>query len=270
MKTPSQFWTLFRFHAFASPWIWIMPLALGFQGYIGPTHFYGDLNTALIFFNQLSWIPLMLAAMIFLPEFFLGGAWTTAQTQQQVQTFGADFILTRAVDRTSVFRARGALFWCIIGVAVLSWIAVAAFTPGFTLELSSRSGAAQNAAYYLQHLPGSFIEKTAQSGDVTIRAPFGNLQIKLLMGATALFMSMVWVILLPLVSRLPNRRLIYWGMFIVGILGLSFLPILGRSPLEPVLVAGLAILPIVVVISLLGIICGQLLAERLLRSVEFM
>lgn len=270
MKTPSQFWTLFRFHALASPWIWFMPLVLGFQGFIGPTHFYGDLNTALIFFNQLSWIPLMLAAMIFLPEFFLGGAWTTVQTQQQVQSFGADFVLTRAVDRPSVFRARGALFWCIIGVSIVSWIVAAAFTPGFTLELSSRSGAAQNAAYYLQHLPGSFIEKTAQNGDVTIKAPFGNLQIKVLMGATALFMSMAWVILLPLVSRLPHRRWIYWGMFVVGILGVSFLPILGRSPLEPVLVLGLAHLPFVGAVALIAPAGGQLLAERLLRPIEFM
>lgn len=270
MKTPSQFWTLFRFHAFASPWIWVMPLALGFQGFIGMTRFYGDLDTALIFFNQLSWIPLIIAAMVFLPEFFLGGAWTTAQTQQQVQTFGADFILTRAVDRTSVFRARGALFWCIIGLAVASWIVAAAFKPSFTLELSSRSGAVQNAGYYLQHLPGSFIEKTAQNGDVTIKAPFGNLQIKLLMGAAALFISAVWLILLPLISRLPHRRWIYWGVFIVGIFGLSFLPILGRSPLEPIVVAGLANLPVVVGISLLGVVCGQLLAERLLRSVQFM
>ncbi len=56
MKTSSQFWTLFRFHAFASPWIWFMPLVLGFQGFIGTTRFYGDLDSALIFFNQLSWI----------------------------------------------------------------------------------------------------------------------------------------------------------------------------------------------------------------------
>ncbi len=145
----------------------------------------------------------MLAAMIMLPEFFLGGAWTTAQTQQQVQSFGADFILTRAVDRTSVFRARGALFWCIIGIAVLSWIGVAAFKPGFTLELSSRSGSVQNVDYYLRHLPGSFIQKTAQNGDVTINAPLGNIQIKMLMGVAALFISTVWLILLPLISRLP-------------------------------------------------------------------
>ncbi len=247
-----------------------MPLVLGFQGFIGTNHFYGDLDSALIFFNQLSWIPLMLAAMIFLPEFYLGGAWTTTQTQQQVQSFGADFILTRAVDRTSVFRARGALFWCIIGVAVLSWLAAAAFKPGFTLELSSRSGATQNAAYYLQHLPGSFIAKTAQNGDVTINAPFGNLQLKLLMGATAILISTLWLILLPLISRLPHRRWIYWGIFIVGVFGLSFLPILGRSPLEPALVLGLGNLAFVGSASLILAVGGQLLAERLLKPVELM
>ncbi len=247
-----------------------MPIVLGFQGFIGTNRFYRDLDTAVIFFNQLSWIPLILAAMIFLPEFYLGGAWTTAQTQQQVQTFGADFILTRAVDRASVFRARGALFWCIIGAAVVSWIVAAAFKPGFTLELSSRSGAVQNAAYYLQHLPGSFIEKTAQNGDVTIKAPFGNLQLKLLMGATAFFISTVWLVLLPLISRLSHRRWVYWGMFMIGVLGLSFLPILGRSPLEPMVVTGLANLPVVAAIAVLAVIGGQLLAERLLRPVEFM
>ncbi len=270
MKTPSQFWTLFRFHAFASPWIWVMPLALGFQGFLGMTRFYGDLDSALIFFNQLSWIPLILAAMIFLPEFFLGGYWTTAQTQQQVQTFGADFILTRAVDRSCVFRVRGAIFWCMIGAAVVCWIAVAAFKPAFTLELSSRSGAAQNAAYYLQHLPGGFVEKTAQNGDVTIKAPYGNLQLKLLMGAVAVSVSSVWLIFLPLISRLPHRRWIYGGIFILGVFGLSFLPILGRSPLEPALVLGLGNLSLVGAAALILAVGGQLLAERLLKPVEFM
>lgn len=270
MKTSSQFWTLFRFHALASPWIWVMPLALGFQGFFGMTRYYGNLESALIFFNQISWIPLILAAMVFLPEFFLGGAWTTAQTQQQVQTFGADFMLTRAVDRSCVFRTRGALFWCIIGIAVVSWIAVAAFTPAFTLELSSRSGAAQNADYYLRHLPGSFIEKTAQNGDITIKAPLGNLQIKVLMGAVALLVSAVWLVLLPLISRLSQRRWIYWGVFIAGVAVMPFISILGRSPLEPVFVLGVANLSVIGVVAVVAAVGGQLLAERLLRSVEFM
>jgi hypothetical protein len=270
MKTPSQFWTLFRFHAFASPWIWVMPLALGFQGFIGMNRFYGDLDSALIFFNQLSWIPLILAAMVFLPEFFLGGAWTTAQTQQQVQTFGADFMLTRAVDRSCVFRTRGTLFWCIIGLAVVSWIIAAAFHPGFTLELSSRSGAVQNADYYLKHLPGSFIEKTAQNGDVTIKAPMGNLQLKALMGAVTLAVSALWLVVLPLISRLPQRRWIYWGVFIAGVAIMPFFSIALRSPLEPAAVLGLANLPIVIVAALVATVFGQFLAERLLRSVEFM
>lgn len=270
MKTPSQFWTLFRFHAFASPWIWVMPLAMGFLGFFGANRFYGDLSTVLVFFNQLFWMPLLIAAMAFLPEFFLSGSWTTPQTQQQVQTYGADFMLTRAVDRSLVFRVRGILFWCIIMIAVASWIIVALFNPGFDLLLSAHTGAATQAQYYLHHLPGSFVAKTAENGDLTIRAPMGNFEIKVLMGIATLGVSALWLVLLPLVARLSNRQWIYRGVFLTVIVAAPLLSILVRLPLEPILVQALANLPVVVGGGLVVVVGGQLLAERLLRSVEFM
>lgn len=270
MKMPSHLWTLFRLHAFANPWIWILPLALSAQAIFGVDHFYGDMASVFLFFNQALWMPLVLAAIVFLPEFFMGGGWMISQTRQQGATFGVDFLLTRAVDRVSVFRCRGLLFWSMILMAVVAWIAAASFRPEITLQVGSRDGETLKVAYYLDHIPGSFVEKTAQNGNITIKAPVGNIQIKVLMAMATILVASVWVIVLPLIACLPHRKGIYWGLFTLGVGLLPLLSIKGRAAMEPFLVFGLAHLPTIVITSIAVAFAGEWFAEKQLAKLEFM
>jgi hypothetical protein len=270
MKAASHLWTLFRLHAFANPWMWILPLALSAQAIFGVNHFYGSIWSVFIFFNQALWMPLVVAAMIFLPEFFMGGGWMISRTQQQGATFGADFLLTRAVDRVSIFRCRGLLFWSTILMAVVVWVAAASFRPEISLQLSSRDGETKKAAYYLDHIPGSFVEKTAPNGNVTINAPMGNIQIKVLMAMVMILVASVWVIVLPLIARLPHCKGIYWGLFAVGVGLFPTLTIKIGEAMEPCLVFGLAHLPTIVIASIAVAIAGEWFAEKQLAKLEFM
>ncbi|PTX98009.1 hypothetical protein DB345_04000 [Spartobacteria bacterium LR76] len=269
MKTPSQFWTLFRFHVFASPWIWVMPLALSIQGFVGLNRYYGDLSMVFLLFGQQMWVPLVIAAWILLPEFFMSSMWMTAQTQQQAQAFGGEFLLTRAVDRENVFRCRGALYWTIICVTVAVWVIAAAFKPDITLQLNSQGGGAAKVSYYLDHIPGSFVEKTTDGG-TTIKAPTGNIQIRVLMSVLMVVMSGVWLVFLPLISRLPQRKWIHWSIFILGIVALPLLSLRVRASLEPLLVFGLAHLPAMVVLAIGILLAAERFAETRLAKLEFM
>ncbi len=247
-----------------------MPVALSAQAIFGVNHFYGSIWSVFIFFNQAFWMPLVVAAMVFLPEFFMGGGWMMARSRQQGVTFGVDFLLTRAVDRASVFRCRGLLFWGMILVAVVVWVAVALFRPEITLQLSSRGGEIQKQAYYLDHIPGSFVEKTAQNGNITINAPMGNIQIKVLMAMVTILMASVWVIVLPLIARLPHRKGIYWGLFTLGVGLFPMLTIKIGEAMEPWLVFGLAHLPTIVIASIAVAFAGEWFAEKQLAKLEFM
>ena len=247
-----------------------MPFALALQGFIGMNRYYGSLDSALISYNQLTWLPLLMAALAFLPEYFMGGGFPNVSSSQQMQAFGAEFLLTRAVDRACVFRCRGALFWAAIGIAVLAWLVCATFKPSFELNLPAHGGASIKAEYYLKNIPGSFVEKTSPDGDVTIKAPLGNLQSKAVMGVVLTVISAVWVTVLPIMARLRYRRWIYWGAFILGVAVMPWLTIGHNSAFEPIFVFGLANLPLCVCLAVILALGAQWFVVRKLSALEFM
>ena len=123
---------------------------------------------------------------------------------------------------------------------------------------------------YLPHSTGSFVEEAAQNGSITITAPAGNIQIKMLMAMATVFVAGLWVIVLPLIARLPARKWIYWVLFGFGCALFPLLAIKGREALDPFLVLGLAHLPIVMIVAIGAAVAGEWFAERQLAKLEFM
>ncbi|GAT34929.1 hypothetical protein TSACC_23363 [Terrimicrobium sacchariphilum] len=267
MKTPSQFWTLFRFHVMASPWIWGMAIVLGLQGFFGMSWFYRNLDLALSGLNFALWIPVALAVVVVRPEFYAGSQ-ANASTQRML--YCADFLFTRAVDRGMVFRCRGLLYWAMILSVAISWLSVAAFRPSFTLELPANAGFSSKSQYYLEHIPGSFVQKTSRDGDVTIEAVLGNLQIKTVMVALTIGFGALWLVVVSLMATVPFRLWIIWGFSFGGMMAMMFFGILRGDLFEPFLLFGLGHLPLCLGVALLCALGAEWFVERRLASLEFM
>lgn len=205
---------------------------------------------------------------IYLPEFFLSGS-SVKNARNTPGLFGLEFLATRAVSRSCIFRGRALLFWGILLTAVFCWIAWSAIHPSLKLSLSSYSGEAARAGFYLDHIPGSMVEKISSDGDVTILMPAGNLQLTILLGATAVIVSSVWVYLVPMLAHLPFRRGLIWAVLIGGNLMMTSTMSLRRE-LEPFLLLGVQTLPYLIITAVVLALAVNWRTEKQLAKLEFM
>ncbi len=242
-------------------------MAISLQGLFGMGWFYRNLDLALSGLNFALWIPVALVVMVVLPEFYVG---SPKNASPQRMLYCADFLFTRAVDRSRVFRCRGLLYWATILAVAISWLAVAAFKPSFTLELPAYAGFSTKSQYYLERIPGSFVEKTSQDGDVTIKAAFGNVQIKTVMVALTIVMGALWLVVVSLIATVPFRHWIIWGFSFGGMMAMMLIGILSGYSLEPFLLFGLGHLPLCLGAALLCALGAEWFVEKRLASLEFM
>lgn len=148
----------------------------------------------------------------------------------------------------------------------MAWSAI---HPSLILLLPAYSGDAGKAGLYLTHIPGSVVEQIASDGDVTIRMPMGNLQLHILLGATTIIVSSVWICLLPLLARLPFRRGIFWTGAIGGNLMLPVM-ILRQREAEPYILLGFQTMPYLLAGAVILALGAQWFAEKQLAKLELM
>lgn len=224
MKPLQQFLTLLRFHATASPWIWIFPVAFGLQPCImmmvGDN--WRDLAISLSSAPMLWMTPVLVAVFIFTPELFAGVRSTTPQTQQQVQSFSAEFLLTRPVDRSVLFQARVALYWILVLLPVVLLLALAIWRPAVNIEVPLKPPG--SGAIYLENLPGATITRTTKS-TMVITSPTGRLAIAGCVSLLAIGLAAFWQSFVFFISRLRFARPIFWAVFMIGIAGTPWLMI---------------------------------------------
>lgn len=227
MKPLQQFFALLRFQAFASPQIWIFPVAFGLQPCIslmvGDT--WRGLTIALSTSSMMWMGPMMIAAFLFTPEVWTGAPGTGLQTQQSLQGFSADFLLTRAVDRPVIFRARAALFWLLIAVPALILLALAAWKAPISIEVPLQPPGV--GAFYLEALPGASVTKTTKTTE-TITSPAGRLAIVSAMGLLSLVTAAFWQGFVFAICRLKFKRWVFFACVIL-VIGSPFFVIKGRS-----------------------------------------
>ena len=232
MKPTQQFLALLRFQAFASPRIWIFPVAFSIQPcfsfMIGDT-WWGGLFLPLSSSTMLFMIPMMVAAFVFTPELWTGMAGANLQAQQNLQGCSADFLLTRAVDRPVVFRARAALFWILVLLPAIFLLAVALRWPSVSIEVPLKPPGAGRV--FLETLAGASVTKTTSYAE-TIFSPTGRLAIIGTLMLLSIACSAFWQGFVFAISGLKFKRWIFFSAF-VGVIGFPFLMFAGRnSPLE--------------------------------------
>lgn len=231
-------------------------------------YFYGDLGLTIFPFVLTTWVVMAAVFAIYLPEFFLSGS-LVKNARNTPGLFGLEFLATRAVSRSCIFRGRGLLFWGVLLTATFCWIAWSAIHPSLTLFLPSYSGEAARAGFYLAHIPGSMVEKISSDGDVTILMPAGNLQLHVLLGATTVIVSAVWVYLVPMLAHLPFRRGLFWTVVIGGNLMQTFV-MSRRRELEPFLLLGVQTLPYLIIAAVILALAAHWRTEMRLAKLEFM
>jgi len=183
---------------------------------------------------SMMWItPMIFAASVFIPELFVGMQGTTPQTQQMAQSFSTEFLLTRAVDRPAVFRARAALYWVLILIPVLVLLALAAWRPSISIEVPLKPPG--SGAVYLQSLPGAAVAKTTKATEI-ITSPTGRLAIAGVLALVAVWFASFWQGLVFAIARLKFKRWIFYTVFIGGIASPMLLVFVdqGRSLENPI------------------------------------
>ena len=152
MKPFPQFLALLRYHSTASPWIWILPFAFGLQPLIliGMSTNWRSLSLPLSSVSMISIAPLLVASFVFAMEKMFGdNRWLTGQTHQQMQTFSGDFLLTRAIDRAALFRARVVLYWLLIALPFVCLFVLVLWRPALRIEMPLKTP--NLADFYLSH-----------------------------------------------------------------------------------------------------------------------
>jgi hypothetical protein len=221
MKPPRQFLALFRYNAFASPWIWVFPFTFGLQpglSLMSRATWY-SLETFLAPLTIFGFLPMMIAAFVFAGErLFTGTPGLTTQTYQQIQTFAGEFLLTRAVDRPVVFRSRFTLYWTLILLPLLLVLGLTILRPEISLSVPLKSP--EKAEWYLSQLPGATVTRTTETTKV-ISAPHGRVGLGVAIVLLGAACATVWPAFIYAILPLRWRKVIFWGLFAV----LVFLPV---------------------------------------------
>ena len=217
MNNAKQFVSLFRFQSTINPFIWWMPLVfsvplvmLFINGSIPNYH----PGFSMLLFNQNLFFVGILGSMILAPEKFqFGGANLIANY------FGSEFVLTRAIDRPILYRARAALFYLLI--LTLPCFGVLSSLKSPDLIVNEYSTPIQQQA--VSHLPGSSLaapdyNKTRLS---LIAIPRGNVLVaewQLWMFVdSALALQVMMLLLYPV----RYGKIIFWIVFF----GLMIVPL---------------------------------------------
>lgn len=269
MKTLSRFLTVFWFQASITVWPIVILVILTCLGWVGPAKYYGHLGQAIFPFMLSTWVVMAAVIAIYLPESLLPAATVKNARDTAAYLLSLEFLATRAVSRSCIFRVRGSIFWGILLTSIFCWVAWSAVHPSLTLLLPSYSGDAAKAGLYLARVPGSVVERISSAGDVTIRMPMGNLQLHILLGATMAILSSIWISLVPLLARLPFRRQIIWAVLIGGNFLISVVMPRQRE-LEACLLFGMQYLPYLVVGAMALAIVAEWSSGKRLAMMELM
>ena len=138
MNTFKQFRTLFTFQASINPFIWLMPVAFGtpllvpylshlFSGKFHPSF-------TILLSNQNLFFIGIIGAMILAPEKFQLGAANITNSY-----FGSEFLLTRAIDRPVLFRAKSAVLYLLVLLIPLIGLAQSLRNPDLVVDENEKS-----------------------------------------------------------------------------------------------------------------------------------
>jgi hypothetical protein len=231
MNPTKQFWTLVKFQFLISPVLWFLPLIVGVSAFIP---FFIDRNSAfhssLSFYfqpNQTFFFAGIFGSMILAPERFQFN-----RLRQVMVASGTEFLLTRAVDRPVLYRAKAFLLYTLFLWMPLAVAIYFLSTPDLLIMQSSKVATQQ----VLDHVPGSVLAPVEAEayGQPVIAIHHGNVliaewQISVLLAALIVFQFAI-----VFLSPFKHGKTIFWALCYAGLLLPAFLPLyeIGRTTRE--------------------------------------
>ena len=202
MNTAKQFWTLLRFQVVVTPFVWVLPIAfctpLLFMWQEAPS-----LN--LLMLTQNLFLVALLGGLILVPEIF------AASSCAQTGGLGTEFIMTRAVDRKIVARAKGALFYVVVWVAPVAIVLYSLWRPDLHVVIYPKLAQLDG----LSHIPGSslVIEKGGRLNVVSIRS--GYVLIAAWRAWVVLMLALIVQGFVYFIHPFRHRRYCFWAMLLL-------------------------------------------------------
>jgi hypothetical protein len=268
MNKIRQFVALLRFQMAINPFILFMPLALGMPYFLpfitsSARIYHPPLESLLS--NQNIWLVGLIGVLLLAPELIRPGA------SNEIWATGTEFLLTRAVDRYLVFRARSAFFYLLILTIPIAAYCSTLRNPSLQITEYDKSSHQK----VLAQMPGSTPEKADRDGrSQTITIPNGNTLVegwRLWWFMCAAIGAQVFVYL---IYPLKYRKFIWWGTYLVAV----FLPLLAvlrhaqevghLSTQERMFFAFVEHQPLFWSMAIAGLILAQLWCERRFSQLE--
>jgi hypothetical protein len=168
MNTRKQFWALLKFQATINPFVWFLLLAFG-----GPLFFIGDFskyhpNLPSQLMIQNLFMVAMAGLWIISPE--MAQPWGTTGWSS-----GTEFLLTRAIDRPVLYRAKAAFLYFFVLLTPMVSVIYSLKHPD--LKATEYSPLAQQEC--LSHVPGAVLEPNPNgSRSPLIAIPRGNVMVE--------------------------------------------------------------------------------------------
>lgn len=268
MSKSKQFWALFKFQSMVNPFIWIICVALASPLFISgvvsnSSHSYQSNLSSLLPVQNIFFIG-FLGMMVIAPEA------ARSLSTNNASISGTEFLLTRAVDRAVLYRAKAAFLYLLVLVMPLMSLCYSLKDPD--LQVTEYSGIAQQEC--LSHVPGSFLAPNP-SGSLSplISIPRG----KPLIEEWHIWMFLDYVLgvqaLILLLYPFKYRSILFYALFIV----LIFLPLFSvfrhvgektPSKMESLFFSFAAHQPLFWIVTALVLILGQVWCERRFAQLE--
>ncbi len=257
MNRTKQFWTLLKYQAIINPFILLMPCIFWFSFHWNNNH---HTSLYMLLYSPSIMFVAIIGMLYLAPEIF--------SNTNTAQYGSIEFLLTRAVDRPLVYRARVAFCYLLFLLMLLPNLLGAFKNPSVIID------AYDTAAYQqiLHSIPGSIAMPVNHYGKSTeIMIPNGNLLAESWRLCEFAVAIMAMQILILLIQPLKYRRWIFWGLYIGFILApLSSLISTGKKwslAEESFLLYAPYSIPICVGLMLV-LLCAQYGCEYLFRRLE--
>jgi hypothetical protein len=211
MNKLGQFWALFKFQAVLKPYIIMFPLALSTSIWIP----YLTLGKAyhpgldLLLSNQNLFFVAWIGFMLLDPEGFQPGGYAA------IWPSGSEFLLTRAVDRRLVLRARSAFFLLLVLAIPLCAFLARLQSPRLIITEYNKIDHQQA----MDRLPGSIPvppDKNGISNEIMI--PNGNILVDAWRIWLFLALAIASQVFILLMFPLKYRRYISWAVIMLIVL----------------------------------------------------
>jgi len=261
MNSTKQLWALLKFQIMANPFVFILVLTFTMHIYLDFLHpipnYHPSLDRLLSNYNL--FFVGFLGVVLLAPELMQSSASNTGWSS------GTEFLLTRAIDRHLLWRARVVLFYLLVLIIPLVVFLVALRNPSLQLDEYNKTSHQQ----ILEKIPESVpLQFNGNVSETDIIIPHGNLLVTSWRIWVFSFVAIITQTIVILVYSMKYRRYILWGIY-AAFMAYLFLSIGHHSLLNDVLSNDeilffyyVSELPLFWIFTVAALVFGQLWSEN--------